>query len=58
MKALSSLVAKIREINSRYREPRIEMSAAVRLSLMALRLYLFALVGLMIYKFVVLVTGG
>lgn len=58
MKALRSLVAKIREINSRYRQPRIEMSAAVRVSLMALRLYLFALVGLMVYKFVLLATGG
>jgi len=28
------------------------MSPAVRVSLMALRLYLFALVGLMVYKFV------
>jgi hypothetical protein len=57
MNAFRSLVAKIREINSRYREPRIEMSGAVRLSLMALRLYLFALVGLMVYKFVLLVSG-
>jgi hypothetical protein len=58
MKAFRTLVAKIREINSRYREPRIEMSAAVRLSLLALRLYLFALVGLMVYKFVLLAAGG
>jgi hypothetical protein len=58
MKAFRSLIAKIGEINSRYRKPRIEMSAAVRLSLMALRLYLFALVGLMVYKFVLLVSGG
>ena len=58
MKAFRVFVAKIREVNSRYREPRIEMSAAVRLSLMALRLYLFALVGLMVYKFVLLVSGG
>ena len=56
MKAFRSLITKIREINSRYRAPRIEMSPAVRLSLMALRLYLFALVGLMVYKFVLLVT--
>ena len=58
MKAFRTLVAKIREINSRYREPRIEMSGAVRLSLMVLRLYLFALVGLMVYKFILLVTEG
>jgi hypothetical protein len=58
MNALRSLFARIHEINSRYRQPRIQMSGAVRLSLMALRLYLFALVGLMVYKFVLLVTGG
>jgi hypothetical protein len=58
MKAIRSLVAKIREINSRYQQPRIQMSRAVRVSLMALRLYLFALVGLMIYKFVLLVIQG
>jgi hypothetical protein len=57
MKAFRKLIAKVHDINSRYREPRIEMSGAVRLSLLALRLYLFALVGLMVYKFVVLVTG-
>ena len=58
MKAFRTFVAKIHDINSRYREPRIEMSGAVRLSLMVLRLYLFALVGLMVYKFILLVTEG
>ena len=58
MKPFRGLIAKIQEINFRYRAPRIQMSGAVRLSLMALRLYLFALVGLMVYKFVLLVTQG
>ncbi len=58
MKAFRGLVAKIQEINARYRAPRIQMSGAVRISLMALRLYLFALVGLMIYKFILLLTQG
>jgi hypothetical protein len=57
MKAFRNLYAKIAEINARYGAPRIAMSGTVRLSLMALRLYLFALVGLMVYKFVLLVTG-
>ena len=57
MKALKDFFAKIREINARYRQPRIEMSGAVRASLLALRLYLIALVGLMIYKFVLLAMG-
>ena len=57
MKALRDFVAKIREINLRYQQPRIEMSGAVRWSLLALRLYLFALVGLMVYRFVILAMG-
>jgi hypothetical protein len=58
MNALRNLFAKITEINTRYRESRIEMSGAVRVSLMALRVYLIVLVGLMVYKFVLLVTQG
>jgi len=48
------LVHKIREINERYSRPNIEMSRAVRLSLLALRLYLLLLVGLIVYKFVLI----
>jgi hypothetical protein len=58
MSKLRNLFAKISEINSRYREPRIEMSGAVRTSLLVLRVYLLALVALMIYKFVLIVTQG
>ena len=58
MSAFRNLLAKIAAINSRYREPRIEMSEAVRLSLLVLRGYLLALVALMIYKFVLIVTQG
>jgi hypothetical protein len=58
MSALRNLFAKIRAINERYREPRIEMSGAVRLSLLVLRVYLLGLVALMIYRFVLIVTQG
>ncbi|UOB04023.1 hypothetical protein [[Acidovorax] ebreus] len=47
---------KIREINQRYSQPHIEMSTGVRISLIALRIYLLFLVGLMIYKFVTLLN--
>ena len=57
MSALN-LFAKIRAINARYREPRIEMSGAVRLSLLVLRVYLLALVALMVYKFILLAFQG
>jgi hypothetical protein len=58
MSTLRNLFGKFAAINFRYREPRIEMSGAVRLSLLVLRVYLLALVALMIYKFVLIVTRG
>jgi hypothetical protein len=58
MSAFRNLFAKIRAINAHYHEPRIEMSRAVRLSLRVLRVYLLALVALIIYKFVLIVTQG
>ena len=58
MSRIRNLFAKFAEINSRYREPRIEMSGAVRNALLVLRVYLLALVALMIYRFVQIVTHG
>ncbi|HUJ18689.1 MAG TPA: hypothetical protein VL197_11935 [Nitrospirota bacterium] len=46
--------AKIREINQKYEKPRIEMSRWVRASLILLRVYLFSLIGLSVYKFITL----
>ena len=46
--------SKIGEINRRYSKPRIEMSMPVRLSLLLLRGYLLFLVGLMIFRFIIL----
>jgi len=43
---------KIRDINRRYATPRIAMSGTVRFALLVLRLYLFTLVGLLVYKFI------
>ncbi len=43
---------KIRDINRKYATPRIEMSPAVRIALLTLRVYLLLLVGLLVYKFV------
>lgn len=50
------LVRKIREINHRYSKPHIEMSRSVRISLMALRIYLLVLVSLIVYKFVLILS--
>jgi hypothetical protein len=52
---LKRLLLKISDINQRYAKPRIEMSKAVRLSLLALRVYLLFLVALLAYKFILLV---
>jgi hypothetical protein len=46
--------AKIREINKKYETPSIEMSRRVKFSLLLLRLYLFTLIGLSVYKFITL----
>jgi hypothetical protein len=49
-------LAKVIEINKKYSTPRIEMSQSVKFSLLTLRLYLIFLVGLLIYKFITLIT--
>ncbi len=46
--------AKIREINKKYEKPGIEMSKGVKISLLLLRIYLFSLIGLSLYKFITL----
>jgi hypothetical protein len=56
MNTFRRLRATIADINRRYQTPRIAISPAMRLSLMALRIYLVILVGLMVYRFVVLVS--
>ncbi len=47
----------IREINAKYQNPRIKMTRMVALSLLMLRLYLIAMVLILLYKFVTIVTG-
>jgi hypothetical protein len=47
--------AKVTEINRKYRVPRITTSPLVSGALLLLRLYLLALVGLLVYKFITLV---
>jgi hypothetical protein len=56
--SFNRLVRKFREINQRYSKPHIEMTPLVKMSLMALRVYLLLLVGLIVYKFVVTLSTG
>lgn len=50
-------VETVREINRKYRTPRIRMTRWVKLSLLLLRLYLIVLVLILFYKFLTMVTG-
>jgi hypothetical protein len=54
--SLRRFAAKIREINHRYSKPHIEMSRGVKISLMALRIYLLLLVSLIVYKFILILN--
>lgn len=54
--SIAEHVEKLRDINRRYATPRINMSPAVRISLLTLRIYLFILVGLLAYKFITVLT--
>ena len=54
---LKALVNGIRAVNYKYRKPKIEMTPLVKFSLIVLRFYLFALIGLMLFKFVIAVKG-
>lgn len=56
LSTIHNFVEKIREINQRYSKPHIEMSLGVKISLMALRIYLFVLVGLILYKFILMLN--
>lgn len=48
-------IGKVREINHKYREPRLHMTPLVKASLLALRIYLIILVIILGYKFYLVV---
>lgn len=48
-------IGKVREINHKYREPRLNMTPMVKASLLALRIYLIILVIILGYKFYLVV---
>lgn len=54
--ALRDLAESIREINDKYRTPRIQMTPMVRVSLLMLRVYLIGMLLLLLYKFISVVT--
>ncbi len=58
MRIIKQFSEKIREINTRYAKPKVEMSPVIKFSLTGLRLYLFVLVMLLLYKFITLMPVG
>jgi len=48
-------LGKFAEINRRYAHPKIQMTPAVKIALVALRVYLVVLIALLVVKFVTLV---
>lgn len=49
------LIESIREINEKYRTPRIKMTPLVQISLWGLRIYLILVLLILLYKFATLV---
>jgi len=45
----------VKSINQKYAKPQIKMTPGVKISLLALRLYLIFLVGILIYRFITLI---
>jgi hypothetical protein len=50
-------INKVREINERYKTPKIRVSRGVKIALVFLRLYLLFLVVILIYKFIITING-
>jgi hypothetical protein len=53
---LSRLAGPIREINEKYKHPRIKMTRMVAFCLLVLRLYLIGMLLLLLYKFISIVA--
>ncbi len=57
MSLFRNMAETVHEINLKYAKPRIALTPAVKFSLLALRIYLFLLVGLLIVKFFTALHG-
>jgi hypothetical protein len=51
LRGLLNTWEKVRWVNAKYKTPRVKMTRLVAASLFLLRLYLFFLVGILLYKF-------
>ena len=51
------LIQAIRDINEKYRTPRIKTTRLVSFSLLLLRIYLIGMLLLLVYKFISVITA-
>ena len=58
MNVFRSMTTQVRAVNEKYKEPEIEMTLFVKVCLIGLKVYLFALIGLMLYKFISMAIHG
>jgi len=49
--------ARVREVNRKYAARRVSMTPAVKVVLLLLRIYLLALVGILVVKFFTILAG-
>lgn len=50
--------AAVHDINEKYKQPQIKMTRMVSFSLLMLRLYLFFMVAILLFKFITLALKG
>lgn len=48
----------VSDVNKKYKEPHIKMTRTISFSLLMLRLYLFFMVSILLYKFISLASKG
>ena len=49
---LKGTISTVKSVNQKYAEPQIKMTRLVKFSLLSLRLYLFFLVGILVFRFI------
>ena len=54
--SFKDFVHTLREINEKYKTPHIRMTPLVSFSLMLLRVYLFGMIAILLYKFITVVV--
>ncbi len=56
MDSIKDFIQTLRDINEKYKTPHIRMTPMVSWSLLLLRIYLFGMIAVLLYKFVTVVV--